>query len=116
MTTLARIESALTVVRQEPRYHWAGFLLAVVAGLVVASVHWVGLVVGGALVGLVASDLLRALLAGLGFGLLAVTLWAGSLWWVGSLGAVLAMGELALVSVAIGLLTPVVGSLIRGVV
>lgn len=116
MTALTSVEDALTVVRQQPRYHWTAVLFAVGLGLAFATVHWVGLVVGGALVGLVSSDLLRAVLAGFGFGLLAVTLWVGLLWWAGSLGAMLAMGEIALVSVAIGLGGPVVGSLVRGVV
>lgn len=44
---------------------------AVVVGVAVSTVHWIGLAVGGALVGLLAQSTRRGLLAGAGFGLLA---------------------------------------------
>lgn len=44
---------------------------AVLVGLLVSTVHWVGLAVGGTLVGLLAQSTRRGLLAGAGFGLLA---------------------------------------------
>ena len=52
------------------RRHWvlAG---AVLVGLAASTVHWLGLAVGGALVGLVARTTRRGLLGGAGFGLLA---------------------------------------------
>lgn len=106
----------LRLVREEPRYHWPTLLVAIALGLILASVHWLGLVIGGALVGLVATSLVRALLAGFGFGLTVLSAWIVTLWWAGSLGDVLAMGEFALIPVAMGLLAPVFGSLVRGVV
>jgi hypothetical protein len=106
----------LARVRTDPLSHWVALLLAIVAGLVVASFHWVGLVVGGALVGLVASSLSRALLAGLGFGLIVVLAWMARLVWVGALGDVLTMGLFAWLAIAIAVVAPVLGSLLRGVV
>lgn len=50
-----------------------GYLLlgAVLLGLAVSTVHWIGLAVGGALVGLLAQSTRRGILAGAGFGLFA---------------------------------------------
>jgi hypothetical protein len=106
----------LRLIREESPYHWAALVVAIVLGLGLSTVHWVGLVAGGALVGLVAASLRRALLAGLGFGLLALAVWVVLLVLAGSLGEVLATGQLAAISVAIALVGPVFGSLARGVV
>lgn len=111
-----RPRSRLGAVRTHPGIHWLALIVAIVAGLGLAHVHWLGLVAGGALVGLVATSLIRALLAALGFGMFALALWVGGLWWAGTLSRVLATGELAAIAVVIGLGAPLVGSLIRGVV
>lgn len=102
-------------IRTDPPVHWGAMLLAFVVGLALAHVHWVGLVVGGALVGLVTTSLVRALLGGLSFGLVALTVWAGRLWMAGALSNGLAMGQITLVAVAIVILAPVLGSLTRGI-
>jgi len=114
-TSRASRHIPLAPVRADPRHHWLWLVSGSVVGLVLASVHPLGLVVGGALVGLAAADLFRAVLSGIGFGVLAVLAWLGSLWWAGGLGRVLAMGELALLAVAIALGLSVLGSLARGV-
>lgn len=44
---------------------------AAVVGIILSAVHWIGLAVGGALVGFAASSTKRGILAGVGFGLLA---------------------------------------------
>ena len=72
---LAPLTDRLRLLREDATYHWVGLLVAVVLGLVLASVHWVGLVVGGALVGLVTASLRRALLAGRG--LVSSRCWSG---------------------------------------
>lgn len=106
----------LVAVRETALYHWLALAGGSILGLVLASVHPLGLVVGGALVGLAAADLLRALLSGLGFGVLVVLVWVGSLWWADALGRAMAMGELTVLAIAIAIVLPVVGSLLRGVV
>ncbi|PSP58936.1 hypothetical protein BRC73_07415 [Halobacteriales archaeon QH_7_66_37] len=113
---MTALGDGLTQLRRTPRYHWAGLLVACVVGLVLANVHWVGLVAGGALVGLVATTLRRALLAGLCFGVLALATWGAVLLWHGTLGGVLGTGLFAGLGAAIALAAPVLGSLVRGVV
>jgi apolipoprotein N-acyltransferase len=108
--------AGLRRVREESRPHWVGLALAVVVGLVVSTVHWLGLVLGGVLVGLVAASLPRALLSGLGFGLIVLLVWWLTLVLSGEVGKVAATGELAGLGVVMALVAPVLGSLARGVV
>lgn len=108
--------SVLGRVREESGPHWLALVAGVVVGLVLSAVHPLGLFVGGVLVGLVAASLRRALLSGLGFGLLVVTTWGAVLAVSGALGRVTAMGELAGLGVLIALLAPALGSLARGIV
>lgn len=107
---------ALTTVRETPRYHWLALVVASLLGVGATYFHWIGLVVGGALVGLVATNLKRALLAGIGFGVLVVLVWASLLSLSGVLGRAVAMGEISLVAVGIALGLSTLGSLVRGVV
>jgi hypothetical protein len=110
------VGAQLERVRRVPRYQWLAMVAGCAVGLVLASIHWVGLVAGGALVGLVATTLPRALLAGLGFGVLVVLTWVGGLLWAGSLGNVTAMGQIAGIGLAMAIVGPLLGSLVRGVV
>jgi hypothetical protein len=110
------VATGLCRVREESKPHWVALVVAIVAGLALSTVHWLGLVVGGALVGLVAASLRRALLSGLGFGLLVVVVWVLVLVLSGALGKVTAMGEIAGLGVAVALVAPVFGSLVRGIV
>ncbi|WP_436903386.1 hypothetical protein [Halovenus halobia] len=102
--------------REEPLIHWVGLIVATVAGLGLASLHWLGLVAGGALVGLVATSFKRALLGGLGFGVVVLLVWVSTLMFGGVLGEVLATGQFVWIAVAVGLIAPVIGSLVRGIV
>jgi len=113
---LATVGAGLRRVREESRPHWVGLTLAVAVGLVVSTVHWLGLVLGGVLVGLVAASLPRALLSGLGFGLVVLLVWWLTLALSGGVGKVTATGELAGLGVVMALVAPVLGSLARGVV
>ena len=103
-------------IRSQSRMRWLGFTLGAIVGLALASVHWIGLIVGGALVGLFARDLPRAVLAGLAFGLLALVAFAAWLALDGALGVSLATGQILAVSVAIPLAGGAFGSLVRGLV
>lgn len=106
----------LARLREDPLVHWLALLVAVTVGIWLAAVHWLGLVAAGALVGLVAASLRRALLAGVGFGAFAIAVWLTRHAVAGTLGAVLATGEFVLIAVAIGLAAPLLGSLVRGIV
>lgn len=106
----------LASVRERRRTRWLGFAVAVVVGLAVASVHWAGLFLGGALAGLFARDLPRAVVAGVAFGLLAWAAFAAWLGVQGALGTYLETGQILAVSVAIPVGAGAVGALVRGLV
>ncbi|NHN48995.1 hypothetical protein G9464_15535 [Halostella sp. JP-L12] len=104
----------LAAVRSDPRKRAGAIAVGAVLGLALAQVHWVGFVLGGALVGLASRDLPRALVAGLAFGVVAVLAFAALLAARGALGGYLSAGQLLYVSVAIPLLGGTLGSLARG--
>lgn len=106
----------LAAVRADPDRRRTAQVAGAVAGLVLAAVHPVGLVVGGALVGLPAADLPRAVAAGAAFGVLALVAFAIVLAAGGALGGYLAMGTVTAVSVVVALVLPAVGALARGAV
>jgi hypothetical protein len=85
-----------------------------VVGLLLATVHWSGLFVGGALVGLAQPTLRRAVLAGLGFGVTALVVAAVSVAIAGTLEGVLGTWPLVAVGVVVPLAAGVVGALARG--
>ncbi|OVE85909.1 hypothetical protein [Natronolimnobius baerhuensis] len=65
-----RATVTLERVRTEPQIHVLALLGSVMIGLALAWVHWLGLVAGGAAVGLISPTRTRALAGALGFGLL----------------------------------------------
>jgi hypothetical protein len=101
--------STLSEVRTGRRSDLA-LLVATVVGLAAASVHWAGLVVGGVLVGLLATSVSRAVVQGLTFGGIALALLVARLWWRGGLDAYVATGPLFALSVGLGFLLPTVAA------
>ncbi|MFB6141263.1 MAG: hypothetical protein ABEJ26_12620 [Halosimplex sp.] len=97
-----------------PRTRRAMTLAATVVGLAFATVHWSGLLVGGALVGLCYPTFRRALVAGLGFGVAALLVAGGRLALAGALDESLAMGPLLAVGVAVPLVAGPLGASVRG--
>lgn len=92
-------------------------LAAFAVGVVLGAVHPAGLVAGGVLVGLIAPSLRRAFLFGLYLGGLVLLVFGVSLLLAGTFGRVVGMGQLTLLSVAIGFAFPTLGALgVRGVV
>lgn len=94
----------------------AAILAGAAVGLAVAQLHWIGLLLGGVLVGLASRDLPRALLAGLAFGVGALAVFLASLAVVGAAGPALGMGQLTYLAVGVPIVAGLVGSLARGVV
>ncbi|WP_227131255.1 hypothetical protein [Halorubellus salinus] len=88
--------------------------LAVVVGVALASVHWLGLVVGGALVALPQGSLPRGLLAGFLFGGVVLSVFLVDLAAAGAAGGFLRFGLLRDVAVAMALGLPTFGALARG--
>jgi len=109
---LARLYDAQT----SPRERWVLTVAATAFGLALATVHWGGLLAGGALVGFSQPTLRRALVAGLAFGVVVLLAMAGQFALAGTLGQYLAMGQLLAVSVAVPLVAGPLGAAARGLV
>lgn len=107
--------SWLTAVRANPRQRLVALAVAVAVGMALTWVHWLGLFVAGALVGLVSKSLPRAVLAGVVFGLLVllVQVLVSPLM---SAGEFVALAPASYVAIGASIVAPVWGSLIRGVV
>ncbi|SFC06436.1 hypothetical protein SAMN05444422_10490 [Halobiforma haloterrestris] len=106
-----RHQNVLERVRTDSTVHAVALLAAVAVGLALSWLHWLGLIAAGALVGLVSPTTKRAVLGGLGFGVLVLAVFAATL---GDSAAV-AAGTTPIVYVAVGaaLGLPVFGSLVR---
>jgi hypothetical protein len=107
---LARLYALQTA----PRRRWTATLGAAVAGLALVSVHWGGLVAGGALVGLCWPTLRRALVAGLGFGLAVIAVAATRFALAGTLADVAGAWPLVAIAVAAPLVAGPLGASVRG--
>ncbi|QPV62150.1 hypothetical protein I7X12_15585 [Halosimplex litoreum] len=108
----ARLHDAQT----SPRERWILTLAATALGLALATAHWSGLLAGGALVGFCWPTLRRALVAGLTFGVVVLSVVAVQFALAGSLDEYLAMGPLLAVSVAVPLVAGPLGAAARGLV
>ncbi|SDQ98804.1 hypothetical protein [Natronobacterium texcoconense] len=106
-----RLEYALERARTEPRAHAVAVAGAVIVGLVFSWLHWIGLVLGGALVGLVSPTLPRALLGGVGFGVIVLAVFALTLG--GSAVVVAGTTPIVYVALAAAIGLPLFGSLAR---
>lgn len=105
-TRARRVRDSLRTGERAPLVQTVVFLLALAAPVV----HWSGLVVGGALVGIVAPTLRRALIAGLYVGGLVVGLFAVFMWTQGALRAYTSMGIVFLASVGVGVGLPILAA------
>jgi len=90
-------------------------VVAAVIGVGLAWFHWAGLFVAGALVGLVSETVPRAVVAGVIVGVLVLVFQIGISPVMGA-GEFVALSPPSYVAVAAGLLMPIWGSLIRGVI
>lgn len=104
----------LAEMRENPTHRRIALLVAVVAGLALAWLHWFGLFVLGALVGLVSKTVPRALFAGLVVGTLVLALHVFGSPAMG-VGEFIALSPPSYLAVAAALLMPLWGSLLRGV-
>lgn len=111
----SRVLNALTAVRADPRWRAVALAVAAVVGLAIVWVHWLGLFVAGALVGLVSRSVSRAVGWGLVVGVLAL---AGTVLTHPVMGPreFLALSPPAYVAIASGLGAPAWGGLVRGVI
>jgi hypothetical protein len=115
VTGRERIDAAFAPVRRG-RYAEPALLLAVLVGVAASAVHWGGLVLGGALVGLVSHSLRRAVVNSFSFGLFVLVCFAGWLAWQGALLTWPTTGQLFLLTVASALGLPILAAgAVRGV-
>jgi len=104
----------LDALRADRRRRLAAAVAGAAVGLAVAWLHWLGFVLGGALVALAQPSFRRGVLAGLAFGLVA---WLAFLAWLASLGALALYpetGQVLAVSTAVPFAGGALGSLARG--
>ncbi|MFC7203888.1 hypothetical protein ACFQJC_10195 [Haloferax namakaokahaiae] len=92
------------------RYAELALVAATVVGLAASTVHWSGLVLGGVLVGVLATSVRRAVVSGLTFGGLSIALQTALVWRSGGLDAYFEMGIILVLSVAIGFALPMLGA------
>lgn len=102
--------------RDSPRRRAVVTVVGIVVGLVAALVHWLGFVIGGALVALPQVSIRRGLAAGLGFGVFAWFVFLTSLGTAGALDTYVQMGPIIAISTVTPILGGLLGSLLRGVV
>ena len=91
---------------REGPYSEAAVAMTFLIGVLATTVHWGGLVVGGVLVGVLASSTARAFFLGLYFGAVVLLAYAALLGWYGVLGAVAGATPLSLATMSIGLAIP----------
>lgn len=104
----------LVEIRARPNRRRAALVAAALVGLALAWIHWLGLVVAGALVGLVSESLPRAAAAGLAVGVLVVVVHVAASPAVTPAG-LLGLAPASYVTIGVGLFAPLWGSLLRGV-
>ena len=112
----ASLDERLELVRRDTDVRRLAMGVGALVGLLLASLHWLGFVVGGALVAIAQPTLGRGLLAGLAFGVLAWLVFVIWLALLGSVGVYAEMGELLALSAAIPPLGGLLGGLARGLV
>lgn len=110
---LGALDARLAALRADDRQRRLALALSAIVGIGLATVHWVGLVVAGALVGLTRRSVPRAVAAGLGVGVLVLGLFL-VLTPVASIDALGTLRPLSYLTVGIALLGPAWGALLRG--
>jgi len=106
---------ALDALRADPTRRRLVMGSGIVVGLIVGLFHWLGFVLGGALVAVPQPSLRRGLAAGVGFGLFAWLVFVAWLASVGALDTYVQMGPVLGVSTATPIVGGLLGSLLRGV-
>lgn len=110
-----RLDRRIETIRGDDRRRRIAFAGALFVGLGLTWIHWTGLVIAGALLGVTRQRLLTALMAGLGFGVFAVALSVLAVPAV-SIGAFTTLTPLNYATLIAGVLLPIWGSLTRYVI
>ncbi|MFB6103762.1 MAG: hypothetical protein ABEJ57_01570 [Halobacteriaceae archaeon] len=105
----------LTPIREDPGRRRIAVLAALALGIGVASMHWLGIVAAGALVGVFAPSPRRAILWGIGVGVIIVATFVLQAVAVGTADRLLGAGRPLVVAVVVGLVAAPLGALVRAV-
>ncbi|MFC5973180.1 hypothetical protein ACFPYI_17750 [Halomarina salina] len=104
-----RIRDAL----RSGRYSDVLVVVTFVVALALTAVHWVGLAVGGALLGVLAPSFWRAVQYGLYLGITVLAAFLVYLWLFGALGEFAGAGQLTWLAIAVALLVPPLAATVR---
>jgi hypothetical protein len=106
---------AIEDLREGGYRRWGLALTGAAIGLVVATIHWIGFLVGGALIAFPQRSIARGVLAGTAFGVVTWGVFVATLAFDRTAAAYLGMGQVVLVSAAIPLVAAFLGSLVRAI-
>ena len=108
-------EAAIEDLRERGQRRWGLALTGAAIGLAVATIHWIGFLVGGALIAFPQRSITRGIIAGTAFGVVAWGSFVATLALDRTAAAYLGMGQVVLVSAAIPIVAAVLGSLVRAI-
>ncbi|MFB6360746.1 MAG: hypothetical protein ABEH59_05430 [Halobacteriales archaeon] len=106
----------LASIRADPRQRRLVIAGGLLVGLGLGALHWLGLVLGGALVALPARTIPRGLAHGLALGMVGLATAGLLLAANGALEAALSTGSIGGIAAGIGLAAPLLGAAVRAVV
>ena len=104
----------IDAVRDVGPRRWAVAVAGALLGLALATTHWIGFLVGGALVALPQRTVPRGIVTGTGFGVLVWGAFLATLALDGTAAGYVGMGQVFYLSVAIPVVAAFLGSLVRG--
>ena len=100
-------------VRDRGPRRWGVGLTGAVIGVALATTHWLGFLIGGALVAVPQRTIPRGVIAGTGFGVVVWSAFLVTLALNGTAAAYVGMGQVFYLSVAIPVVAAFLGSLVR---
>jgi hypothetical protein len=106
-------EDRIDRVRDHGPRRWAVGLAGAVVGVALATTHWLGFLVGGALVAVPQRTIPRGVVAGTAFGVVVWSAFLVTLALDGTAAAYVGMGQLFYLSLAIPVVAAFLGSLVR---
>jgi hypothetical protein len=107
------LADGLDGVRDRGPRRWGVALAGAVIGVTLATTHWLGFLVGGALVAVPQRTIPRGVVAGTGFGVVVWSVFLVTLALEGTAAAYVGMGQVFYLSVAIPVVAAFLGSLVR---
>lgn len=105
--------TALGSIRNQPMRRRVIIGAGVIVGLVIATVHWVGFLLAGLVIGFTAATPKSALAWSVGTWVIATGIFLGYARWHDQLAAVTGLGEVTVIALAIPLALVLLGSAVR---